>query len=172
VVALGVLTAASSLLLRFGPSREARTEDDAAPTEDTAATGLPRLQASTRALASRAQRAADPLGVIDARQAWRDQAERALLPFATERLGRAPSEAESERLLDALESMNHALRGIADERDPDDEDELDRIARRREYDAAILAADRTYREMLGVGLSGFLRALDPEQVEDLAPPAG
>jgi len=56
------------------------------------------------------------------------------------------------------------------ERESVDPDDPESIARARERTEAILAADRTFREVLGVGLSDLAAANAGAQVEDLAPP--
>ena len=127
----------------------------ATPTRPGAASALPRVDAD------------DPLGALEPQRLWREQAARALLPFATQRLGRAPSAEEERRLLDALASLRSAARGLDRERlDPDD---ADSVARARTRTAMIVAADRTFHDTLGVGVADFLRALSPGEVEDLAP---
>lgn len=55
------------------------------------------------------------------------------------------------------------------ERESVDPDDPESIARARERTEAILA-DRTFREVLGVGLSDLAAANAGAQVEDLAPP--
>jgi hypothetical protein len=104
------------------------------------------------------------LGALDPRDAWRAQVARAVRPVLAERLGRAPTRAEEEKLVDALASVGPAARVL--DREMLDPDDPDSIARVREQTGVLIEADRTCRALAGIGVAELLRRLDPSAVED------
>lgn len=108
--------------------------------------------------------AREALGASDPAAAWRGQVARAVDRIARARLGRGLAPAEEERLVDALATVGPAARAL--DREALEPDDPASIARAREQTAALVAADRTCRDVLGVGVAELLRMLDPGGVED------
>jgi hypothetical protein len=111
--------------------------------------------------------ASDALRAPDPEVAWRRSAARAVRDVTQEKLGRTLDAADERRLVDAMAGVRWAAReGERETVDPDDPVSL---ARERERNETILASDSTFRDVTGIGVAEFLRLLDPEQIEDLAP---
>lgn len=104
------------------------------------------------------------LGALDPKEAWREQVARAVRPVVSERLGRAPTPEEEQRLVDALGSVGPAARTL--DREMLDPDDPKSIARVREQTRVLVEADRTCRDLLGMGVAELLRRLDPSSIDD------
>lgn len=104
------------------------------------------------------------LGATDPRDAWRAQAARAVRRILTERLGRAPTADEERRVVDALGTVGPAARTL--DREMLDPDDPKSIARIREQTRVLVEADRTVRDLLGIGVADLLRRLDPSGIDD------
>lgn len=160
------------LLGPFGePSRPAERAPSPGPTPGEppspagAAASAPaapaQLSAEAPADATTVLRAPDPGKV------WRGHAARAVRDVAREHFGRTLDASDEQRLVEALAGVRRAAG--EGERDPLDPDDPESRARERERGETIVAGDRAFHEVLGVGVAEFLRLLDPEQIEDLAP---
>ncbi len=108
--------------------------------------------------------AREALGATDPAAAWRGQVARAIERIARERLGHGLAPADQTRLVDALATVGPAARVL--DRESLDPDDPASIARVRAQTAALVAADRTCRDVLGIGVAELLRMLDPAGVED------
>lgn len=104
------------------------------------------------------------LGAIDPNDAWRERAARAVRPIITARLGRAPTPDEERRVVDALGTVGPAARSL--DRGMLDPDDPRSIARIREQTRVLVEADRTVRDLLGIGVAELLRRLDPSGIDD------
>lgn len=104
------------------------------------------------------------LGTLDPKAAWREQVARVVRPLLAERLGRAPTPDEERRLIDALGTVGPAARSL--DRGMLDPDDPRSIARIREQTRVLVEADRTVRDLLGIGVAELLRRLDPASVDD------
>lgn len=106
----------------------------------------------------------DALGAIDPKDAWRAQVASAVGRVARDDLGRRLTPADEQRLVDALASVGPAARSLdREELDPDDPASLERVRRQTQ---TLVEADRTCRDILGIGVAELLRRLDPSGVED------
>jgi hypothetical protein len=83
------------------------------------------------------------------------------------RLGRTLSPGQEQRLLDTLSVLREASLGLREAPlDPEDPRSLrDHLTRT----IALLEADRTFRDELGIGVSDFLQGLDEDQIEEISP---
>jgi hypothetical protein len=87
-----------------------------------------------------------------------------VVEMEAERLGRQLDADQRRRLSQALKQVRSAAVALEDGGDPDGAREA-RLTRT----LVVLRADRTVRELLGIGLSELLRDLDPVAVEEVPP---
>lgn len=164
---LGVLAATAVLVvvLAWQRAQVAPPGDEAgrAPTEDHAAVA-PDASRDASAVPEERTPPEQALGAVDPRSAWREQVARTVRPIVSERLGRPPTPAEEERLVDAIGSVGPAARTL--DREVLDPDDPRSIARIREQTRVLVEADQTCRALLGIGVAELLRRLDPSSVED------
>lgn len=104
------------------------------------------------------------LGTLDPGDAWREQVTRAVRPILAERLGRPPTHEEERRVVAALGTVGPAARSL--DRGMLDPDDPRSIARIREQTRVLVEADRTVRDLLGIGVAELLRRLDPSGIDD------
>lgn len=164
--AAALVVGALVLRPRVAPAPRAASSggmDDAQRTTLDAAPGTSVPPARDRG-ASMPPDAGAALGATDPAAAWRGQVARAVERIARERLGHGLAPADQSRLVDALATVGPAARAL--DRESLDPDDPASIARVREQTAALVAADRTCRDVLGIGVAELLRMLDPAGVED------
>ena len=98
---------------------------------------------------------------------WEVLVSGALEHEVTHRLGRRLEPAAQQRLLDKLAQLRYASQSLQEPVDPNDSATLQaQLA----HTFAILQVERAFRQELGIGVAEFIQGLDPEAVEDVAPP--
>jgi len=149
----------------IGPGAERVAGPD--PRREPAAVGGPATGDAVPAGANDVPDARQALQPPDPEAAWRGHAGDAVRDVSREKIGRSLSPEDERRLVDAMAGVRWAA-GEGERETVDPADPVS-VARERERNETILAADATFRELTGLGVAEFLRLLDQEQIEDLAP---
>ncbi len=98
---------------------------------------------------------------------WQSLVTGALEHEVIHRLGRRLEPAAQRRLLDKLAQLRYASQSL---QEPIDRTDSAVMRAQLAHTFAILQVERAFREELGIGVAEFIQGLDPDAIEDVAPP--
>lgn len=146
-------------------SSSARTESVLQPSADTSAFAEGRKPSSIESFSPPPADSSPSLIAPERQHEWNALVTGTLQAEVQRRSGRRLPEEQERRLVDTLTRLRDA--SLALNQDPLDPADASVLSEHLMGTIALLEADRTFRNELGIGVSEFIRGLDRSQIEEV-----